>query len=70
MHGARSKTAAYRIPYMLAKPVLPLMLRLFPDRITTTEQMGRAMLILARRGAAQYAGDRHMLEPGAIIALR
>ncbi|MGO4330342.1 NAD(P)H-binding protein [Cupriavidus sp. 2TAF22] len=50
LHGIRSKTAAYRIPYMIAAPVLPLLRRLFPAYLTTTEQVGRAMLIVVRRG--------------------
>jgi uncharacterized protein YbjT (DUF2867 family) len=51
VHGARSKTAAYRISYALAKPVLPLLRRLFPRYILTTEEIGRAMIQVAKRGA-------------------
>jgi uncharacterized protein YbjT (DUF2867 family) len=51
VHGARSKTTAYRIGYVLAKPVLPLLRRLFPRYILTTEEIGRAMIQVAKRGA-------------------
>ena len=51
VHGARSKTAAYRIAYALLKPALPLLRRLFPRYILTTEEIGRAMIHVAREGA-------------------
>jgi hypothetical protein len=51
LHGIRSKTAAYRITYLLMAPVLPLLQRLLPTLMTTTEQLGRAMLHAARDGA-------------------
>lgn len=50
MHGIVSKTRVYRVAYALAKPALPLLKRVFPSSITTTEQMGRAMLRVARDG--------------------
>jgi len=43
LHGVQSKTAAYRILYSIAKPLLPLLRRLMPGLIITTEQMGRAI---------------------------
>jgi uncharacterized protein YbjT (DUF2867 family) len=51
VHGARSKTPAYRVVYALAKPVLSLLRRLFPRHILTTEELGRAMLLVAKSGA-------------------
>ncbi len=51
MHGVRSKTTWYRLFYIFTKPLLPLLLRLFPNLVLTTEQVGRAMLVVARRGA-------------------
>jgi uncharacterized protein YbjT (DUF2867 family) len=51
VHGARSKTPAYRVIYALAKPVLPMLLRFFPRHILTTEELGRAMLLVAKSGA-------------------
>ena len=51
VYGARSKTPAYRVVYALAKPVLSLLRRLFPRHILTTEELGRAMLLVAKSGA-------------------
>jgi uncharacterized protein YbjT (DUF2867 family) len=51
LHGVRSKTAAYRVLYSLTKPLLPILRRAMPGLIVTTEQMGRAMLIVAKQGA-------------------
>jgi uncharacterized protein YbjT (DUF2867 family) len=51
LHGARSKTASYHLLYTLAKPLLSGLRRAFPNAILTTEEIGRAMLIVARGGA-------------------
>jgi uncharacterized protein YbjT (DUF2867 family) len=51
VHGARSSTPAYRIGYALFAPILPLLRRLFPRYILTTEEIGRAMVRVARQGA-------------------
>jgi uncharacterized protein YbjT (DUF2867 family) len=51
LHGVRSRTAAYRILYSVTAPLIPLMRRLFPNQILTSEEMGRAMLAAVRRGA-------------------
>jgi len=50
-HGVRSKTAAYRVLYSLTAPLLPLLRRLSPGLILTTDQIGRAVLVVARKGA-------------------
>jgi uncharacterized protein YbjT (DUF2867 family) len=50
LDGIRSKTAAYRIPYTVLKPLLPLLLRAFPNAVTSTRQIGRAMLHVTRQG--------------------
>jgi uncharacterized protein YbjT (DUF2867 family) len=50
LHGARSKTTSYRILYRLTRPFMPLLRRIFSDQILTTEEIGRAMLNVARRG--------------------
>jgi uncharacterized protein YbjT (DUF2867 family) len=51
LHGIKSRTMLYRIPYAILGPILPLLKRLFPKSVTTTEKLGRAMLIAAKRGA-------------------
>ncbi|MDE3052495.1 MAG: NAD(P)H-binding protein [Gemmatimonadota bacterium] len=57
MHGARSRTPLYRVPYMLLKPFLPLMRWLAPNRVLTTEVVGRAMLAAARRGGPTMVAE-------------
>lgn len=52
MHGEVSKTPAYRWFYTLAGPLLSLLRGLFPRHITTTEQLGRAMINVARSDRA------------------
>ena len=51
MHGERSKTPVYRLFYALARPLLPLLRRALPRYVTTTEQVGRAMIAAAARGS-------------------
>lgn len=51
LHGIRSKTKAYQFFYTLLGPVFPLLRRLFPSQITTTEILGQAMIKAARTGA-------------------
>jgi uncharacterized protein YbjT (DUF2867 family) len=46
----RSKTRAYRLLYVLAAPVLPLLRRVFPNSVSTTREIGQAMLAVARKG--------------------
>ena len=50
LHGIESRTAFYRVFYALARPLLPLLERLLPDYVTTTEKVGRAMVRVARDG--------------------
>jgi uncharacterized protein YbjT (DUF2867 family) len=64
MHGERSRTTAYRVLYAITKPLLPLLKRVMPGQIVTTEQFGRAMLIVARQGAS-----KRVLESSDINAL-
>jgi uncharacterized protein YbjT (DUF2867 family) len=53
MHGVKSKTGWYRAMYTVTRPLLTPLRKLFPDYILTTEQIGRAMLAVARHGAAK-----------------
>lgn len=64
MHGERSRTAAYRVLYTITKPLVPLLRRLWPNQILTTEQFGRAMLLVVRHGA-----PKRVLESADINAL-
>jgi uncharacterized protein YbjT (DUF2867 family) len=50
LHGVQSKTKLVRVFYVLLGPLLPLLNALFPKYVTTTEQIGRAMLKIAKHG--------------------
>lgn len=50
MRGIRSKTTAYNAVYLVSKPLYPVLKRLFPNSLTTTEAMGKAMINAARIG--------------------
>lgn len=51
MHGVRSKTGWYRAFYAVGRPLYPLLRRLAPRMACTTEDVGRAMIEAAQRGA-------------------
>ncbi len=51
LHGIRSKTRWYRMFYLVTGPLLALIQRCGPGLVTTTEQVGRAMIAAAGRGA-------------------
>ncbi|GGC60712.1 NAD(P)H-binding protein [Undibacterium terreum] len=67
LHGIRSKTKLYDTIYQLTAPLLPLLRKWFPNSITTTEQMGRVMILLAAGGGSVPA--KSILEPADITAL-
>jgi hypothetical protein len=50
LHGIRSKTTWYQAVYVIAAPLLTLLNRIAPKYVTTTEQVGRAMIKVARDG--------------------
>jgi uncharacterized protein YbjT (DUF2867 family) len=50
LHGIRSKTRLYQFFYSALGPLLSLVRAIAPKHITTTEQVGRAMIAVARRG--------------------
>lgn len=50
LHGIKSRTRLYRVLYALSGPFLPLLKRLGPNAMTTTEQLGRAMIQAAAEG--------------------
>jgi hypothetical protein len=65
MYGAKSKTASYRIFYALGKPLLPVLRWVFPAYVLTTEQIGLAMIAVARNG-----WPKRVLESKDIAAVR
>jgi uncharacterized protein YbjT (DUF2867 family) len=50
LHGVKSKTAWVQAIYTVASPLLALLNRVAPKYMTTTEQVGRAMIKVARDG--------------------
>jgi uncharacterized protein YbjT (DUF2867 family) len=64
VHGERSRTRLYRIGYRISRPIYPLLRRLFPTQILSTEELGRAMLAVVQHGS-----DKRVLEQPDIVAL-
>lgn len=51
MNGEVSKTRWTRISYSVLRPLVPLIQMIAPNMVITTEQLGRAMIHVARNGA-------------------
>jgi uncharacterized protein YbjT (DUF2867 family) len=52
-HGITSKTRLYRVAYAVGGWLFPVLKKLFPGAITTTDQLGRAMIGVALTGAPE-----------------
>ena len=50
LHGVKSKTAWVQAIYVVATPLLSYLTRVAPKYMTTSEQLGRAMIKVARDG--------------------
>ncbi|MDR1160349.1 MAG: hypothetical protein LBK69_06970 [Syntrophomonadaceae bacterium] len=57
LRGIRSKTKMYSLFYMLFKPAVYLMHKLFPNAVITTQELGQAMLNIIKFGS-----DKNILE--------
>jgi putative NADH-flavin reductase len=64
VHGERSKTTWTRVSYSLFFWLFPIARKLFPSLVITTEELGRAMIRVAREGAS-----KRILENRNLIAL-
>jgi uncharacterized protein YbjT (DUF2867 family) len=53
LHGITSSTKWTRVLYAVMGPLYPVWKTLFPKYVTTTEQLGRAMIHVAKHGAPQ-----------------
>jgi uncharacterized protein YbjT (DUF2867 family) len=51
MYGVRSKTRLYRALYAVTAPLYPVLKKIAPKQLTSSEQVGRAMITVARTGA-------------------
>jgi uncharacterized protein YbjT (DUF2867 family) len=59
LHGIVSKTRFLRVLYAVFGPLYPLLKWLFPRYVTTTETLGRAMILIARQGAPHAVLENH-----------
>jgi uncharacterized protein YbjT (DUF2867 family) len=64
LKGVRSRTAMYQVLYTVFRPITPVLKRLFPDHVTTSVVVGRAMLRAVTEGY-----PRRILETRDINAL-
>jgi uncharacterized protein YbjT (DUF2867 family) len=64
MHGERSKAPGSSVLLTVLSPLWPILQWLWPNRVITTEELGRAMILAARKG-----GPKHVLESADLVAL-
>jgi uncharacterized protein YbjT (DUF2867 family) len=64
MHGERSKAPGGGVLLAILSPLWPILQRMFPKSIITTEELGRAMILAARNG-----GPNRVLESADLVAL-
>jgi hypothetical protein len=50
LHGIRSRTRLYQFIYDLIGPLMPILKKPLKNYMNTTEQLGRAMIAVARTG--------------------
>jgi uncharacterized protein YbjT (DUF2867 family) len=50
LHGIRSSTSWYNAAYAIVRPLFAILRRIAPNTVTTTEEVGRAMLAVTREG--------------------
>ena len=53
MRGVTSRTALYRAGILIAKPLFPIFKALSPNSVTTSVNVGRAMINVVKRGYPQ-----------------
>jgi nucleoside-diphosphate-sugar epimerase len=64
MHGERSKAPGGSVLLTILSPFWPLLQRLWPRGIITTEELGRAMIVAARTGVG-----KRVLESADLVSL-
>lgn len=50
LHGIRSRTKIYNALYVVLRPFVPVLKAVASDYVATTEQLGRAMIAVVKRG--------------------
>jgi uncharacterized protein YbjT (DUF2867 family) len=53
VNGEIARNGLYRVGFFLGSPFITLLRKLLPSKIVTTEQMGRAMLSVAKQGSTK-----------------
>jgi uncharacterized protein YbjT (DUF2867 family) len=61
-HGIKSKTRLYRTIYAVLSPLYPLLRRLFPRYVTSSDRVARAMVRVAREGASARILENRQLD--------
>ena len=61
LNGIKSKTAMYRLLYTLTTPILTVARRFWPRYISTTEELGRAMLVAVKRGTQKRVVEANQI---------
>ena len=64
LHGERSKAPGVGVLLTVLSPLWPIFQWLWPNAVITTEELGRAMILAARKGGAKRA-----LESADLVAL-
>jgi hypothetical protein len=64
MHGERSKAPGGGVLLTVLSPLWPVFQFLFPSSVITTEELGRAMILVARSGSS-----KRVLESADLVAL-
>ena len=66
LHGITSKTRLYAALYRVLAPLYPVLRRVVPGHVTTTEAVGRAMLAVAADGWPQPVLDNADINAAAV----
>jgi len=61
LDGIESKTPSYRLLYRYTGPLLTLMRRFFPQFVTSTDELGRAMVAAAGRGTEKRVVEANQI---------
>jgi uncharacterized protein YbjT (DUF2867 family) len=64
VHGETSRTGVYRVAYRVGRPLYPVLRKLAPNAVMTSEELARAMLAVTRERPEQ-----RVLESRDIVAL-
>lgn len=67
LHGIVSKTKRLRVLYAVVGPLYPVWKALSPSYVTTTEDLGRAMLHVAKHGAAKRVLENRDINALAVL---